>query len=153
MPISIYRSVTVTPTLQIIGAYSAGDVVGGLLTFDFKNLPTGGGILGNIYITDDDNEKAAATLYVYTSAPTTIADDAAFAAALAIADLKAQKYVKTILATDYVSLGPGAYWSDIKINQILAFERYLYAYFVCTATPTYTAVGDLAFTISILLEG
>src|SRR3990167_6241704 len=77
----------VTPTLQILGAYVAGDAMGGLLEFALGGAGGGGGIPER-RIYDKDNEKAGWKLYLfYGTAPPT-AGGAAGAAGRACAVLK-----------------------------------------------------------------
>ena len=61
------------------GAYSANDVVGGVLRF--PNVP--GGTLRRILITDKAAQVVTWRLVLFRSVPTTIADDAAYAVAAA----------------------------------------------------------------------
>ena len=72
-------------------AYTALDVVGGLLTFAVGS-PTGGCILNSVTLIDEDNQSEDYKLYLFDSKPTVIADDAAYAPA--IADVR--KRVRTI---------------------------------------------------------
>lgn len=138
------QSVSVTPTITA-GAYSAGDVVGGLITF---SLPTAGagGVINQIVIADDDNEKAQAVLYLFDSAPTTIADNAAFAPA--IADLAKLVAVIAVASADFTTVNSNAYAIKTAINQTYKGSA-LYMYCVCVATPTYTAVTDLIFKLTV----
>jgi hypothetical protein len=130
-------------------AYSANDVVGGLLTFDVSS-PSGCGVLNKILLTDADNEGAALDIYVFSSAPTTIADDAA--AAFVIADLKKLVCKIEVAAADYESVNSLKFCikEDINATYQLGTAGNLYAYVVCTATPTYTAATDLSLTLSVL---
>jgi hypothetical protein len=131
-------------------AYSANDVIGGLLTFSMTS-PSGCGILNKVKITDKDNEGAALDLYLFDEAPATIADDAA--AAFVIADLDKLVCKVEFAAADYETVNSlkfaikdeasegvnVAYETDSKGN--------LYGYLVCTATPTYATTSDLKITL------
>lgn len=138
-------------------AYTANDVVGGLITFNVANA-AGSGVIRWARLVDDDNEKAELTLYLFNESPTTIADDAAFAPA--IADLK--KYIGKILfqAADYETingnavaiLGHGVSTDYLNID-FTSSDGNLYGYLVCTGTPTYTAATDLHVTLGIWLDG
>ena len=153
MIFDIVAHVAVTPTLQILGAYSAGDVVGGLLTFAIPGANKQGWLTG-IRIADDDDEKAAGTLYVFNDAPTAIADADAFAAGTLDADLDKLLLVKAVAAGDYTTLNNNAYVHFRELNQLFKAndKGNLYAYFVCTATPTYTAATDLTFILDVLTQ-
>lgn len=142
----------VTPVIDD-DAYTAGDVVGGLITFNVSS-PSGCGIINAMRIADDDDEKAVLTLYVFNAAPTTIADDAAFAPT--IADLKKLVAKIEIAADDYTSISDGtannAYALKQDLNEVYKADGKgnLYGYLVCTATPTYTAATDLTIILSVL---
>ena len=134
-------------------AYSANDVVGGRLTFAVPS-PSNCGIIQWLKITDADNEGAALDVYIFNAAPTSIADDAA--AAFAIGDLDKLITKVEIAAADYEAVNSlkfvikdegsegmnRAYQTDADGN--------LYAYVVCTGTPTWTAATDLKMTLGVL---
>lgn len=134
-------------------AYTANDVVGGLLTFNLSS-PSGVGVLNGLKITDEDNEGAALDVYIFDEAPSTIADDAA--GALAIADLDKLLCKVEIAAGDYEAVNSlkfaikdegseglnRAYELDSKGN--------LYAYVICTGTPTYAADKTIKMTLYAL---
>jgi hypothetical protein len=131
---------TVTPVITA-GAYSAGDVVGGMITIPVSG-PGGGGTLRRIIIADDDNEKAALKIHFFTSQPTVFADNAAYAPV--IADLVKLIGVVPVASADYTTVNGNAYGivQDLGIDFFVEFGN-LYAYVVCDATPTYAAVTDL----------
>jgi hypothetical protein len=144
----IYQAITVNLTLDT-NAYSANDVLGGLLTFALASHASGGGILGNIRINDADAENAAMKLFLFNALPaTTIADDAAYA--ISAADQALCFYEWTIAAADWQTNTDG--WVHDKPNCIFAADGDLYGYLVATATPTYTAATDLQITIDVMLE-
>jgi hypothetical protein len=151
------RELPLAITNKIGGAYSANDVIGGLLTFNVANAG-GGGVIRWARVVDDDNEKAELTLYLFNTAPAVIADDAAFAPS--VAELKT--YIGKILfqAADYETingnavamLGHGASTDYLNLD-FTSSDGYIYGYLVCTATPTYTAVTDLHVTLGTWLDG
>ncbi len=143
------KAVSVTPVVTA-GGYSAGDVVGGLMTFDFSNAGNGG-ILGNIFIDDARNQKAAGTLYLFNDKPTVIADNAPFAAAMVIADIKKRMKTLPVATGDFDVVNSLAHAEYTTINQLFA-GSIIYAYFVCTATPTYGAVTDLTFRLVVSMN-
>ena len=145
------KQATVTPTIDT-DAYSASDVVGGLLTFNVHS-PSGVGILDNLRIVDDDNEKAACKLYLFNDVPSTIADDAAFAPT--VADLKKLIAIVSVAADDYTELNSNAVaFVNINENDAVMYSAdgkgNLYGYLVCDATPTYAAATDLTLTLTVL---
>ncbi len=139
------REKSVTPTIGT-DAYTAGDVVGGLLTFALNELPGGGGVLKQLRIVDADSEGAAGTLYLFNQQPTAIADDAAFAAAMTAADLQKKIATVAVAADDYVTLNSMKY-IEMELDVSYFADGALYGYFVCTDTPTYGDATDLTFTL------
>lgn len=141
---AFYDTKPVDMTLTTDGsAKDAGDVVGGLITIPVSaHGQFTSGVLRKICITDGDAQAAALTIYFFDSAPTAIVDDAAFT-------LDAANIAKIIddvsIATgDWKTIG-SAKWvnkkgSDVDVDFACA-DGNLYAYVVCTATPTYSASG------------
>jgi len=130
----------ITPGITA-GAYAAGDVVGGLIIFDFKEMF--GGTLRSIKIIDVAEQDEAFKVYLFDRQPTTIDDNDPFT--LSLSDW--QKWVGTITvsASDYESLNniAGAD-SDSWAIDFASSGGLLYAYFVTTGTPTYAAATDLS---------
>lgn len=144
-----HKRISITPTITA-GAYSANDVVGGLLT-----IPCGPGTLRKTKLVDKDSEGAELYLFLFHTIPTLpVSDNGAFAAtgpnALNMLESRIHfdddNYV-TIASTDDYCFGimPG----DAMKNQSLAIEcapadgLNMYGYLVCVGTPTYAAVDDL----------
>lgn len=134
------RIIDVTPTITA-GAYSAGDVIGGLIMFDVFSAG-GGGTIRRIALLDADDEKAACKLYLFSAPPAAVADNAPFAPNTT--DQRKLVDVIPFGAGDYVSLNGDAYAvkRDLNIDYAAADGR-LYAYLVCDGTPSYTSTGDL----------
>lgn len=143
------RRIALSPTISA-GAYSAGDVVGGLLEFPIPRNSCG--FIRGVEITDDDNEKAACKLHLFTSRPTAFADNAAFAPT--IDDLKNLFASIAIGAADYVTINGNAK-AIVSTNTSLDFEvqnfPQVFGYLVCDATPTYTATTDLTIHVRFFL--
>jgi len=142
---SIFKTITVNPTITLV-AYTANDVVGGLLTFTLPRHAAGGGILGNIRLNDADAENAAMKLFLFNAVPaTTIADAAAFV--ITAADQALCFYEQAIAAADWATDTDG--WVKYKPNVIFAADGAIYGYLVCVATPTYTAATDLSISLDV----
>lgn len=148
------QQVSVTPTIALT-AYTAGDVVGGLMTFTFTSSRPFDGVIRSVLVTDDDNQKEGYTLYIFNALPSTIADDAAFAPALA--DLKKIATTVVVAAGDYTTDGGNA-WAllggheDAKMEVMVHSDTgALYMYAVATDTPDYAAATDLTFAITVEL--
>jgi hypothetical protein len=72
-------TIPVTPTVTA-GAYAAGDVVGGLLTFENAAREAGaGGLVVGITIVDDAGQDSEMELWLFNAQPDAIADNAPFA--------------------------------------------------------------------------
>jgi hypothetical protein len=134
-------------------AYTANDVVGGLLTFNLAS-PSGCGTLQALKITDEDNEGAALDVYIFDEAPSTIADDAA--GALAIGDLDKLITKVEIAADDYEAVNSlkfvikGEASEGLSRAYELDSKGNLYAYVICTGTPTYAADKVIKMTLTVL---
>lgn len=141
--------VTLYPTITA-GAYSAGDVVGGLLSFAFASGRGASGIVRDVRIADDDDEKAACKLWLFERQPTAFADNAAFAPTMA--DLKYCAGVIAIAAADYTTVNSNAWAGIHEIGYDFTIEQgTLYGYLVCDATQSFTAATDLAITLTAYL--
>lgn len=127
-------------------AKDAGDVVGGLLTVP---VPAGG-IIRRMRLVDGSNQAAALTVYIFESAPTSIADDGAFSSAIVVADHK--KLIRTVsiaATTDYTVVNSLATAIKADLNiEFWAANGNIYIYLVCTATPTYGASA-----LTLIVEG
>lgn len=72
-------TITETPTLAT-AEHAAGDVVGGLLTFDdAARTAAGSGFVAQVTIVDDAGADVEMELWLFNDQPDAIADDAAFA--------------------------------------------------------------------------
>lgn len=131
-------------------AYTALDVVGGLLTFAVGS-PTGGCILNSVTLIDEDNQSEDYKLYLFDSKPTVIADDAAYAPA--IADVR--KRVRTIDLVAYETVNSIPVCEVSNINQVMGQldDGNFYGYLVAVATPDYTNTDALFLRLGVLTEG
>lgn len=147
------RTKTVDYPLTIdTDAYSANDVIGGLIKLDFSS-PGGGGVIRRLMLIDDDNEGAVLTIYIFDQAPSTIADDAAFAPT--VADLKKKIGTVSVVAADYETLNSNKMVTKDGDDLNIDFETLsgnLWFYIVCTATPTYAAATDLTLRVTCWLD-
>jgi hypothetical protein len=148
------------PTLQIAGAYTALDVVGGRLALSLGGGYSGGGYIHSVMLLDHDNEKAAMTLYFWSEIPTAIADADNFAPTEA--EAKYQIGSISLPAANYTSFNTTGYalgrasGKDAMSNEYIAWEYApsgsIYCFLVCTATPTYTAATDLELRVLMFLS-
>jgi hypothetical protein len=142
---------SVTPTV-VLTAYSAEDVVGGLLQFDVSQLSVNGGIINSAILIDEDSQAEPFKLYLFDSLPSTIADDAAFAPT--VADLQKLCSVIEFAAASYVTVNTFDYCIVTDINDVFSTSTgKLYGYLVANAsTPDYANADTLTITLRILSE-
>jgi len=143
-------TISQTPTVTV-GAYSAGDVVGGLLTFaNAARVATYGGVIKNVLIVDDAGQDAELELWLFNQAFTPIADNGAWAPAEA--DLE---NLITVVSTETSDQGWIAAGTP-SICDIEVSRRYdlvgtsMFGQLVSpTDTPTFAATDDI--TVKVLL--
>ncbi len=136
--------------------YAPIDVIGGTLTIrQALRYPAGTGVLQGITITDDDNEKAAFDILLFSAAPTgTTTDNGAYTHSAA--DLTKFLGRVQVLAGDYLT-GVAASLAVASIKNIGLPVRAddgktLFALVVATGTPTFTATTDLQIWFSFLID-
>lgn len=147
--------IRVVPTVTA-GAYSANDVVGGVLTFANAARNSGdGGVIESIVISDRGNVGAALTIVFFSATPSSaIADNGAFTWGTSDADLALFVGSVDIATSDYKTLATGkktATKSGVGIGYACAATS-LFAYIIGTAGPTYVATTDLGCLISVLRD-
>lgn len=124
------------------GAYGAGDVVGGLITFDDLLEAGGGGTIRHVYVSDDSAQGTELKLYIFNDVPTTLADNAVFEPL--IADLDKLVGIVTIESGNWITLNSNT-WA--KVDPDISFEsgaaNRLYGYLVTTPGDTWAAATDL----------
>ena len=89
-----------------VGAYSANDVVGGLLEFDVHGASDnigGGGRITDIYLTDARNQAVEYTLYIFDVEPTAIADNGAWPTGIDIDDQNAMILEQALATARYAT--------------------------------------------------
>jgi len=150
---TLTRSVSVTPVITA-GAYSAGDVVGGLMEFaDAVSAPMKSGMIQTATISDEADQGAALKLLCFSGSVTVAADNAA----LSISDDDSRKMVASIAfaSADYDDVGGAKVQVKAGINQAFTIpsDRSLYCQlFANASTPTYAATNDVTVTLVILQD-
>lgn len=129
--------VELTVTLD---AYTAVDVVGGLIEIDAHSAG-GGGVLRRLVLVDEDSQAEEYTLYLFNAEPSTIADAAAFAPT--VADLRKLIATISIAAADYTTINTFDYVIKEVDLEYSAPDGKLYAYLVAVATPDYANTDTL----------
>ena len=146
------RVLSAVPVLQIIGAYTADDCMGGLLTFPLtgSSLPNKGARIRRLTLIDADVEKAALRLYLFNADPSATCDTDAAGFLPAAADLVKLIGVIEVAAAEYVdSTSDSVVVQEHNFPFVVAGTA-LYGVLVCDGTPTYTAATDL--TLKLLIE-
>ena len=140
----VIRRYKVTPTVTA-GAYTANDVVGGLLTFGgLRN-----GTLQAITICDNATQAVNYLLVLFESAPTDISDNATFD--IADADLD-----KIIYQDSLTSASERQAFTDNSYHYLYGLSVPLwsaggtvYGFLITTGTPTYAATSDITVTLQV----
>lgn len=139
-----------TSIVVTVGAYSANDVVGGLIVFDVHSAG-GGGVVTDIYLTDAANQTEPYTFHIFDAEPTAIADNAPFGTTFDIDDQQA-KIAEIELAAGRYTTDNSLDWARVP-NVDLKFEApdgNLYMYAECLTGPTQAATDDVQ--ISMLIQ-
>ena len=135
------------PTITA-GAYSAGDAVGGLLTFANAALVSGaGGFVTDMQIVDDAGQDAALELWLFDQTFTAMTDNAAWAPSEA--DL--ENLIAIITTADGAWFAAGT----PSVARVECLQRYalaatsLFGQLVTRGTPTYAATDDITVKIGV----
>lgn len=135
------------------GAYTAGDVIGGLLRFPnvFISSP-GKGEVRSIVIFDNAKQAKALKLFLFKSIPSVIADNAAFNPSAADARLIMAE-IPLVTHTNYSTATIGYTTArTISIPIYNTSGQDVYAYLVADVAPTYAAIDDLSMVMSTLQD-
>lgn len=140
------KTIQVTPVLSL-GAYSANDQVGGLLTFNQVGLDALNRDVSYVLgwkIFDKKQIKAALDLFLFDQRPSAIAADNA---AFAFSDADAKHMISVVSTSTYVDIAATSSWYRSWLAAPIAIKlqngRNLYGALRTTGTPTYTGVDDL----------
>lgn len=141
MPVERFQ---VTPVVTA-GAYSANDVIGGLLTF--KGLR--GGTLQGVTITDKAAQSVDYLLVLFDEAPTNIVDNATFD----IADADLSKIIRRLdltAASHRQAFTDNAIYSRDSLDiPIRAQCAALTAFLITLGTPTYATTSDITVVLQV----
>lgn len=145
------------PITVTLDAYTAGDVVGGLLSCTVPQIK-GGGFIQSVLLVDGATQAEPYKLYVFEDAPNTLANDAAFVPTEAA--WLAWCGTIQINAADYNTAGTEADAAivkgiDIKTQDYVTFpylpDNTLYFYLVADDTPDYAAAVDLTMYVTLFI--
>jgi len=144
-----------TPTITA-GAYTAGDAVGGLLTFPAMFMAgQHSGILQTVAIIDDAQQSVELELHLFNQSFTPTADNGAFDPT--DDDLENYLGYVTIAASDYASFTDNSAASVNNIGLVVeaadpSTSKALFGQLVTRGTPTYAATDDLTVRIGVLQD-
>ncbi|MHC4176259.1 MAG: hypothetical protein ACYSWU_02065 [Planctomycetota bacterium] len=145
--------ISITPTITA-GAYTAGDALGGLLTFASVVRTAGGsGEITKVVITDNAQQSAPIDLVLFNQTFTATADNAAFDPT--DADLSNCIGYIPIAATDYAEFndnGVAAKTSGLQMPfpyDLAAGGTSLFGQMVIRIGDTYAAVNDIQIKITV----
>lgn len=142
--------VSATPTITA-GAYSAGDLVGGKLSFSSAvRSAGGGGMLHTVVITDLGKQDAVLDLVLFDSDPsgTTFTDNDP----LDVADADLTKIVGVVQVLTYTDFNDNSVACEPAAGIVfkLASGTTLYGALVARTAPTYASTSDLTVRLGIL---
>ena len=144
-------NIALTPTITA-GAYTAGDALGGLLTFGgAAAVAAGRGTITKVVIVDDDNELQPIDLVLFNQTFTPTADNDPFAPSEA--DLENCIGHISIAATDYASFSANA----VATKRNVGFDytvngTSLFGQMVIRDVGGYAATDDLTVKITVILD-
>lgn len=144
--------VQVVPTVST-SAYTAGNVVGGLLTF--ANAVSGtvlSGVLTSVSVTTRSTQTAGFKLYLFSASPAGTFTDRT-APVIAAADALLLLDVITLGAADS-GLGSAVttYNTDAISRSLVLAGTSLFGVLITTGTPTFSTTTNVAVTVSVLKD-
>jgi len=144
------KEIKVIPTITA-GIYSAGDAVGGLLTFAAAaSVYKGEGDITKLVIVDDAKQDAILDLWLFDQTFTAMVDNAAWAPS--DADLENCIGVLHIVAADYEDGSDNSVATlecDFAFTLVAAGTSLFGQLVSPTSTPTYAATDDLTVKITV----
>ncbi len=142
-------SISVTPAISAGAIYVAKEAVGGEMTFaNAVRVAGGSGIINSVTIADNDGENAGLELWLFSATVAEAADNAPMD--FTDAELLTCVGVIPISSADYFAIADNSVACLRGVGlQFKCAATSLFGQLKCTATPTYTAVGDLTVTSGI----
>jgi hypothetical protein len=137
----VTKEVCTVPTVST-GAYSAGEVVGGLLAFPSAFLSTNSGILQAVRLTFKSAQTAEFDVTFFSAKPATTFVDNAAPSIVAADVLLAQPPIK--LTNNFSGLGTAtSYGADGIGRPVNEVGATAYAVITTPGTPTFASASDL----------
>lgn len=143
-------TISQTPTVSTTPAYTAGDAVGGKLTFaNATRVSAYSGRVKSVIVTDQNKQNSVIDLVLFNADPsgTTFTDNAI----LDIADADMVKIIARVPLVDWVNLNDNAFCAvnNLSLDFNLASGSALYGCLVTRGTPTFAATSDIIVTLVI----
>lgn len=143
----------VFPTVDTAGAYAAGDLIGGKLTFDAIGYgDEWGGLIQSLCIADRAKQDANLDIVIFGQDPTgtTFTDQAAFD----VADADLLKIIAVVPLTSYKDFADNSFAgvSGLAVPFLADESNQIYVAVVSRGAPTYVAANDLFLTIGTVRE-
>lgn len=146
---------SITPTISITPAYTAGDVLGGLQTISNAARTSGGSgqVLSICVLDKTQAQRASMDLLFFDRTVTVAADNAA----VAMSDADMANCLGVVPIYSYNTAWPGTPLNSISTNVAVNMPFVLdgtdlFVVAVVRTTPTYVATSDLIFTYTILQD-
>ena len=150
MPVLRIKGIQQDPTVTA-GAYSAGDAVGGLLTFT-DATPGGNGVSGALLmscvIADEAKQSIETDLVLFSESFTPTADNAAFAPS----DADLLNCIGVVTVADYAAFSASSVGTVANVGlpiKLTGAGGGLFGQLVTRGTPTYAATTDVAVYIGL----
>jgi hypothetical protein len=141
------------PTATIVpdtAAYTAGDSIGGALTFDVSGSASGGGLINTLLVADNEGIGAAGALWLFKQdLVTPIADQAAFA--VGYADFANLITILTLPSFVSISSMKVALLTDIN-DAFYVTTGKIIGYYVPSGTPDWAAAKSITVRLGILTQ-
>jgi hypothetical protein len=143
-------TIALTPTVTA-GAYTAGDAVGGLLTFtNAGRVSAEGSVLTDVLIVDDAGQDAELELWLFNQTFTAMSDNAAWAPSEA--DLENCIVVVSTVGSTWRAAGTPSVVNIETQRRIDITGTSLFGQLVTRGTPTYAATDDLTVKVKLLQD-
>lgn len=151
-------SVTVSPAITSIIPYTAGNQVGGLMTFSSAvNSITYSGVIDSIVIKSKSVQTSGFNLYLFKTNPTSSTWTDKITPAINASDIPYLIGVYSFDATDDSGLGTitlyqssSTFGNGNSPKAIVLTSSNLYGVLVATGTPTFNSTSDISVTVNIL---
>lgn len=143
-------TVSVTPTVSTTPAYTAGDAVGGKMTFsNATRIAAYSGRIKSVIVVDQAKQAPILDLVIFNADPssTTVTDNSV----LDVADGDMSKIVARVPLVDWVQFNDNAACAvnNLSLDFNLASGSSLYGALVTRGTPTFAATNDVIVTLVI----